>query len=352
MGELPDVNVFLKKTQLVNKPGLASKIAVVGAFNSEETNPQLFVSVDDAQTTFGDDATFNGCAVVPYLFIGASSLLCVNTTTWTGTGDNKTADKTLTTAKLSEALAKIKGEDFDILFVAENITDAFMPIITAFCDECFHIKMPVGYGASLTGATAAANVTTAGLAGEHCYALNTQQLGINGNDPVSVLLSTAYYIGLIAGMNVGNTMTMKTVDGVTSVSPELTFETGDAGKALLEAGITCFKCQDRTSGRYVVVNSEQPNGLDLYINRVRNFVVKEFALHQFLGDRNRPKSHNQIEQEIDRVKDMCVNTLDLLEDIQYKVVKKSASCVDIYIDSLVFAGIITHIDVYVRVEVE
>ena len=75
-------------------------------------------------------------------------------------------------------------------------------------------------------------------------------------------------------------------------------------------------------------------------------------LKNFLGDRNRPKSHNQIEQEIDRVKDMCVNTLDLLEDIQYKVVKKSASCVDIYIDSLVFAGIITHIDVYVRVEVE
>ena len=352
MGELPDVNVFLKKTQLINRPGVASKIAVIGAFNTEETDPRLFVNVDKAQTDFGNDTSFNGCAVVPNLFIGASSLLCVNTTTWTGTGDNKTANKELTTAKLTSALSKIKGEDFDILFVAENITDAFMPIITAFCDECFKIKMPIGYGASLTGATAEANVTTAGLAGEHCYALNTQQLGINGNDPVSVLLSTAYYVGLIAGMNVGNTMTMKVVDGVTSVSPELTFETGSDGTKLLEAGITCFKCQDRNSGRYVVVNSEQPNGLDLYINRVRNFVVKEFALHQFLGDRNKPKSHNQIEQELDRVKDMCVNTLDLLEDISYKIVKKNANCVDVYIDSLLFAGIITHIDVYVRLEVE
>lgn len=351
MGELPDVTVLLKKTQLINRPGLASKIALVGAFDSEETNPQLFVGVDDAQTTFGKDTSFNGCAVIPYLFIGASSLLCVNTTTWTGTGDEKTADKTITTAKLTEALAKIKGEDFDIIFVAENITDTFMPIITAFCDEMFKIKMPCGYTASLNG-TASASVTTAGLAGEHCYALNTQGLGINGEDPNTVLISTAYYTSLIAGMNVGNTMTMKVVDGVTSVSPELTFENGDAGKALLEAGITCFKCQDRTSGRYVVVNSEQPNGLDLYINRVRDYVVKQFALHEFLGDRNTPKSLNQIEQEINRVKHICVDTLDLLEDIQYKVIKKSSSCVDIYIDSLVFAGIITHIDVYVRVEVE
>ena len=352
MAEYPEVQVFLKKTQLLNKPGVANRIAVIGAFDTEETDPRLFTTVDDAQTNFGDDTSFNACAVVPYLFYGASSLLCVNTTTWTGTGAEKTADKTLTTAKLADALAKIKGEDFDILFVAENITDAFLPIITAFCDECFRIKMPVGYTASLTGATTAANVATAALAGEHSYGLNTQQLGVNGSDPLSVLLSTAYYTALIASMNVGNTMTMKVADGVTSISPELTFETGSDGKVLLEAGITTFKCQDRGSGRYVVVNSEQPNGFDLYVNRVRNFVVKQFALHQFLGDRNNPKSLNQIEQEIDRVKNICVNTMDLLEDITYKVEKKNATCVDIYIDSLVFAGIITKIDVYVRVEVE
>ena len=39
------------------------------------------------------------------------------------------------------------------------------------------------------------------------------------------------------------------------------------------------------------------------------------------------------------------------EDINYDVVKKDANCVDVYIDSLTFAGIITEIDVYVKVEV-
>ena len=48
---------------------------------------------------------------------------------------------------------------------------------------------------------------------------------------------------------------------------------------------------------------------------------------------------------------LCVDTLDLLEDINYDVVKKDANCVDIYIDSLTFAGLITEIDIYVKVEV-
>ena len=104
--------------------------------------------------------------------------------------------------------------------------------------------------------------------------------------------------------------------------------------------------------KYVVVNSEQPNGYDLYINRVRDFVVKEMSLHQFLGDRNRTATLNEIKQELDRVKDKCVNTLDLLEDIEYNVVKKSAECVDVNITKLLFAGIITEIDVYITIEVE
>ena len=60
---------------------------------------------------------------------------------------------------------------------------------------------------------------------------------------------------------------------------------------------------------------------------------------------------DEIRQELDRIKEMCVNTLDLLEDINFTVEKKDVNCVDIYIDSLVFAGLITEIDVYVKIEV-
>ena len=344
--KIPQIHRYLKKTQLINRPGMAGKIAVVGAFDSLETEPQLFESVGQAQDTFGTDTTYNGCAVIPYLFKGASSVLAVNITT----ESSGTRQKTITTTNLTNALAKIKNEDWDILFVADILTDTFIPIINSCIAERFELTYPSGYTGAL-GGTTAANVTSAGLVNDFCYGLNTQAFTLEDSTELSVLLSTAYYTGLIAGMNVGNTMTMKTVDGVIGVSPELSFETGGDGKQLLEAGITTIRCADRSNNRFIVVNSEQPNGFDLYINRTRDFVCKEFQLHEFLGRRNREATLDEIKQELSRVEMLCVDTLDLLEDINYDVVKKDANCVDIYIDSLTFAGLITEIDIYVKVEV-
>ena len=349
--QIPKVQVYLKKSAPSPGNGEAGRVAVIGAFNSEVTSPQLFTNLEDAQTALGTDTSFNGVACLPYIFRGATNVLAVNTTTWTGSGSNKTADKELTTAKLSEALAKIKGENWDILFIAEPLSDAFIVIVDQFLIDCFEMKYPAGFIGALNGANDAANITTAGKAGEHCYGLLTQQLTVDGVD-LSVLLSAAYYTGVVAGMTVGNTMTMKTVPYVTGVNPELSFETGGAGKSLVEAGITTVKCQDRGAGNYIVVNSEQPNGFDLYVNRVRDYVVKAMSLHQFLGERNRNATLNEIKHELDRVKNECVNVLDLLRDIEFTVTKKSANCVDIYIKRLLFDGIITEINVYVTVEVE
>ena len=338
----------MKKSAKSPGTGEAGKIAVIGAFKTTETNPQLFTSLDEAQTSFGDDTTFDGCAALPYLFMsGASSLLCVNVSTESSGTWTKTVDST----NLAASFAKIKGEDWDILFVAAPITDAFAILIDTYLEATWEMKYPAGFVGALTGGTTSANVTTAGKAGEHCYGLLTQQLTVNGTQ-LSVLNSAAYYCGLIAGMRVGNTMTMKVIPYVTAVSPELSFETSGDGKTLLEAGITTVKCQDRGSGRYVVVNSEQPNGLDLYVNRVRDYVVKQMSLHQFLGERNREATLNEIKQEIDRIKLECTKSLDLLKDIEYTVEKRDAGTVDINIQRLLFDGLITEINVYVTVEVE
>lgn len=347
---IPTIHVENKKTQIINNPGNAGKVAVIGAFDTTETEPKLFMTVGEAQTTFGTDDTYQGCAVVEDLFYGAESLLCVNITTETTVDTVTTREKEITTAKLTAALAKIKGEDFDILFVAGTLTDTLLPIITAFLDEVYAMKMPAGFVGCLNGANTAADVTSAGLAGDHCYGLITQRFRYPNY--ISLIRSAAFYCGVIASMKVGNTMTMKQVPKVQRVTPELSFETGGDGKSLLEAGITTFKVLDRAAKKVVVVNAEQPNGYDLYINRVRDYVVKQMALQQFLGDRNVNATLSEIKQELDRVADNCINTLDLLEDIKYTVVREDATTVGITIDSLVFSGIITKINVYVRVEVE
>ena len=348
VAKVPKIEVFKKKTAKSPGIGEAGKIAVVGAFKTTATAPALYTNLADAQTALGDDTSFDGCAALPHLFAnGATSVLAVNVST----ESSGTWTKTVTADNLAAALAKIKGEDWDILFVAATITDAFATLIDTYLEACFTIKCPAGFVGALTGGTDAANVTTAGLAGDQCYGLLTQQLTVNGTE-LSVLNSAAYYAGLLAGMKVGNTMTMKTVPGVTAVSPELSFETGGGGKALLEAGITTVKCVNRNNGKYVVVNSEQPNGYDLYVNRVRDYVVKSFQLTQFLGERNRQATLDEIKHEVMRVKDECVNGLDLLKDIDYEVLKKNATTVDVHISRLLFDGIITEIDVYVSVEVE
>lgn len=345
--QIPKIEIIKKRTARSPGNGEAGKIAVIGAFKTTETNPKLFTTLADAQTSFGDDTTFDGCAALPYLFMnGATSLLCVNVST----ESSGTWTKTLDATNLAASFAKIKGEDWDILFVCGAITDSFAGLIKTFLDSCFSMKCPAGVVGALTG-NDSGNVTTAGLIGDQCYGLITQQLTVNGT-PLSVLNSAAYYCGLLAGMKVGNTMTMKTVPGVTAISPELSFESSGAGKTLLEAGITTFRCADRGNGRYIVVNSEQPNGLDLYVNRVRDYVVKQLSLQEFLGERNREATLDEIKHEIMRVKDFCINGLDLLKDIEFDVVKKSANKVDIHITRLLFDGIITEIDVYVTVEVE
>ena len=212
------------------------------------------------------------------------------------------------------------------------------------------MKYPAGYVAGVSRANSDAYLNTLALAGDHCYGIICGQIVTIGDEQLTIVDTGAYYCGLLAGTNVGNSMTKKVVPRVTEISPELSFENGGTGTILMEAGGTTIECQNRDANRYVVVNSEQPNGLDLYINRSVDYVVKEFALHQFLGERNRPRTLSEIKQEIDRVKDKCVNTLDLLQDIEYNVNKKDANCVDVNITKLLFAGVITTINVYITLQ--
>ena len=344
---IPKVQVFNRKNPVRQNPGLAGRIAVIGAFKTEESNPILCNSLYQAYEELGDDDTFNGCAILEDLFYGASSLLAVNVATKSGS----TWTKTITTDNLTEALAKIRYENFDMIFIADTVTDAFFPILTTFTKSRFKNKKPVGYVAAITGANVSAYTTTVGLVDDFCYGLVTQGISVDYTEK-SLLKSAAYYCGVLAALNVGSTMTTKQVPDVTGLTTEYTFEDGDLGKALVGLGITVFNCYDRENNIYEVVNSEQPNGYDLYINRVRDYVVREFALREFLGNRNRQATWSEINQEISRVKGSCVDTLDLLADIEYNVVKKSSKCVDINITRLLFDDIITEIDVYITIEVQ
>jgi len=344
---IPKIQVFNKKNPKVPTPGMAGKIAVIGAFDSTATDPIFIDNLDDAYRELGTDTTYKGVAVLDKLFYGADGIIAVNVTTESG----QTVTTDITTTNLTNALSKIKKERFDMLFVADVLTDSFLPIITTFTDERYLNKLPIGYIGCVTGADATAYTTTAALNSDACYGLLTQSFSINDNS-ITMLESAAYYCGVVASTNIGASMTAKQVPDVTALGTAYTFENGDLGKTLVGLGYTILNCYDRENSIYEVVNSEQFNGYDLYINRVRDYVIREFALHDFLGERNRNATYSEIQQEIDRVKNRCVKSLDLLVDIEYNLVKKSTKCVDINITKLLFDDIITEIDVYITIEVQ
>lgn len=354
MGVQPTIEVENVKASMITRPGMAGRIAVIGAFDSTETEPINCGGLREAYIKLGEDTTYAGVSCLDKLFNkngGASSILAMNITTKSGSGGEEVIQKEITTEKLTNALKKIKGENFDMLFVAGALEDAALRIVETFLEESAAMKKPVGFVAPISRVTAAAYTTTVNLLGDELYGIITQQFTVD--DEIYTLVdSAAYYAGLVAGMNVSSSMTMKRVPGVTEISPAYTFENGDLGDTLVKMGVTVVRCNDRLNQSYIVVNSEQPNGLDLYINRVRDYVVKSFALEDFLGEKSKPVTITGIKSELEKVKKQCVDSADLLEDIRYEVEKVSAECVEVYIDSLVFAGIITKIKVFVKVEVE
>ena len=354
MARETEINVYEIGTKTVDViPGMASSIAVIGAFNSEITdvtnvsNARIAHSVFGTSTTFG---TFKGTDTIDYLFIGASNLLVANITTWTD-AQTPVAETTLTNEKLTQALAKLKGETFDILLIAEELSDSAQTIVSAWLDEEYKNKNPHGQIASLNRANASAYATSVQTFNKNVYYINTQTLTVYG-ETLDLNRSTAYMCGIIAGMSVNRSLTSKIIPNVTGISPEYTTENGDLGAALLNLNIPFIKCKNRDNSEYICVNSMLPDGYDLYINRVRDYILKTIAIETYLGEQTSKATVEGIDNIVATVRKACIKELKLLKDIKYSVEKVSSDCIEIYIDSMIFDDVLTRINIYYTIEVE
>ena len=351
---VPKIQVFNKKNPPVLDPNFAGKVCVIGAFKTEATTPKVYTDYLTAIDDLGDDDTFNGCKVLPILFGenldigGVTSILAVNVSTKSG----DTWTKTITTTNLTNALASVKRERFDIVFIADTLNDDFLPILTTFAQERYLNKFQIGYLGAVANTTKAQYEDTVELIDDSCYGIIANQtVKVNGTT-LDLLQTSAFYCALVASTNVGASLTQKTLPNVEGLGSEYTFEIGDLGLYLVRAGFVVFDCYDRENNEYVIVNSQQPNGYDLYINRVRDYVLRAFALHQFLGERNRAKTLSEVSQAVAITKDQVVNGLDFLADIEYNIEKKDAKTMNVNITKLLFDDTFTEIDVYVTIEVQ
>lgn len=335
-----------------DNPNIKDLVCLIGGF--ETTNKQnevYFVdTLEAAQAIYGTDESIDANAALKQIFHeDISGAVIVNITTATS-GENPTYSRNVTKSKLETALTVLNDIEFDLLYVASELSDEFITIIDTFAKTRFESKKPFGYIAALTRTNVSLYTNTASKLGDYCYACLTQQLEVK-NDNLSLIESGAFLTNLIAKYPVGNSLTAKTLKDVTGLVSSYNFGEDQLGSILNGLGYFVVRNVNPMDNTYECVNSAGVNGLDLYINRVRDYIVNDFALRQFLGEKNNIITVDTVKMECNSILSKFRNDLKVVENINYAVEKKDSETVNVVLNSIQFAGVITEIDVYLTIEV-
>ena len=350
----------VKKISNAN-PNVRDVVCLIGGFETkidEEDNtnidaPVFFETLEAAEAVLYDGSestTPDANLALRQIFReDISGVLVVNISTFTGTG-TLTWSRTLTATKLAAALKSVADMEFDILYCVDELTDPFIEKIDEDAQARFEAKKPYGYIATATRASKSAYETTAGKLGDFCYACLTQTLEVNDKS-LNLAESGAYLTNVIARLPVGNSLTAKVLEDVTDIGTSYDESTTPKLSELVGAGFFVVRMLSPVNNTFECVNSATPNGLDLYINRVRDYIVNDFALRQYLGERNNIATLSGIETQCNSLLNKFKNDLGVVENITYAVEKASPDKVNVILNTIEFAGIITEIDVFITIEV-
>lgn len=358
MAIIPNITVTQVENVPRGNPGVAGKVAVVAEFSKTLTTPvsvnsysEAIEAVTNAPVTTESPV---GDKILNSLFRGGATEVILKDIAPTSAG-NPTGAEIVTAATSLE-------ENYDILFIPYDLTDANLTAVKAYIDDRFTSSHPVGLICPCSREAVTNYQTTAEIFKDGgLFGLITQQFTVN-DTVLSVAESSAYYAGLLAERRVDASFTMKTLDGVEGVTPEYTFATGDEGYKLVDYGYPIAKCLNRAEKNFVIVNSRLPHTItasdetvihmDLYMERTINYIINLFQLEDFLGERNNNVSLEAIEQRLARVRHDCVDTLGLVRDIRYSVEKVDRDTVRTNIEEIIFDGVITQINANVTYDVQ
>ena len=350
----------VKKISNAN-PNLRDVVCLIGGFETkidEDHNttidaPVFFETLEAAEAVLYDGSestTPDANLALRQIFReDISGVLVVNISTFTGSG-TVTWSRTLTATKLADALKSVADMEFDILYCVDELTDAFIEKIDEDAQARFEAKKPYGYIATATRASKSAYETTAGKLGDFCYACLTQTLEVNDTQ-LNLAESGAYLTNTIARLPVGNSLTAKVLEDVTDIGTSYDESTTPKLSELVAAGFFVVRMLSPMDNTYECVNSACANGLDLYINRVRDYIVNDFALRPFLGERNNTATLDAVKMECNRILGKFRNDLGVVENITYAVEKKDSETLNVILNTIEFAGVITEIDVFITIEV-
>jgi len=338
----------IKRINTAN-PYIKDVVCLIGGFETTEKANEVFFAetLAEAEAVYGSDVTIDANAALKQVFRREiSGAVIVNISS--GSGDN--IQRNITTAKLNSALAVLNDIEFDTLYVIEDSADGNIEALATFAAARFEAKKPFTSIITCTRASKAAYETTIGKVGDYAIAVLTQPLEVNGEE-LSLVESGAYLLNTIVRMNVGQSLTAKVLEEVTDVLTVYNESTTPKLSEMVGMGYFVVRSINPLEGTYEVVNSANANGLDMYMTRVLSYIVNEFALRRYLGERNNTATLSGISMECNRLLTMFRDDLQLVENITYAVSKRDAETVDVILNTIEFSGIITEIDVAITIEV-
>ena len=339
----------IKRINTAN-PYIKDVVCLIGGFETTEKANEVFFAetLADAEAVYGSDVTIDANAALKQVFRREiSGAIIVNITTLKG---ENTYERNITANKLDTALKALNDIEFDTLYLLEDSADANIEALATFAAARFEAKKPFTSVITCTRASKAAYTTTIGKVGDYAIAVLTQPLEVNGTE-LSLVESGAYLLNTIVRMNVGQSLTAKVLEEVTDVLTVYDESTTVKLSEMVGMGYFVVRSINPLEGTYEVVNSANANGLDMYMTRVLTYIVNEFALRRYLGERNNTATLSGISMECNRLLTMFRDDLQLVENITYAVSKRDAETVDVILNTIEFSGIITEIDVAITIEV-
>lgn len=355
---IPEITVKSEIKRIINtNPHIRDVICLIGGFEKEIDEPKFYTNIVDAETDLGNDTTIEANAALKQIFRkNISGVLVVDITTHTGSGDSINYSRNVTKTKLESALVSVQDIEFDLLNVATELTDELITVIDTEAQTRFRNKKPFGYVGVVNRANESAYTTTASKLGDYAYAILTQALEVN-NTMLSLVESGAYLCNLIATTKVGNSLTAKELTEVTGLGTSYTFEKAENGSPigmgakLVGMGYFVVRLINPLENIYECVNSAGANGLDLYINRVRDYIVNDFALRLYLGELNNKPTRSGVELTCSGLLTKFRNDMGVVEDINYAVEKVDSKTLNAILNSIQFADVITKINLFITIEV-
>ena len=341
----------IKRIQQSN-PFIRDVVCIIGGFETTYKSGEVFFAetYDAAKEVLEDGSASTlpaaNKALKQVFRKEISGAIIVNVTT----ESSGTYSRDVTKAKLQAAVAALNDIEFNLLYVIEDSSNDNIDVIAEFRASRFEDKKPFDYITTCTRASKSAYETTIGKVGDGCIAALTQPLFIEGEE-LSLEESGAFLLNTVARLSVANSLTAKVLDEVTDLGTVYDESTTPKLSELVGMGYFVIRSINPLEGTYEVVNSANANGLDMYVTRVLTYIVNEFALRKYLGERNNTATLEGIKMECNRLLTMFRDDLKLVENITYAVQKNGAETVDVILNTIEFSGIITEIDVAITVEV-